>query len=140
VKLVVHEENGKAREPTTTILGRLLGVCTDEQGEKILTRSSVGKKIHTRQSVPLEKVADAMHDIFSKNQSKNYGRLIVAIKEIEGHECWSRKLFITSPITMAVSEVFGPVNKAGEIEIMCEDESYITVEEIKCYITVEEIK
>lgn len=112
-----------------TITGRLLGVCTVDEGNQIILNDEISKRIHTKETKQIHEVVTHMYEIFKTTNLKNAGRLVVAIKSINNVKVQTRQLLITTAVSLMAEETLNIKDTQNKIGVLCDDDVYFTITE-----------
>lgn len=113
----IYKGDGGGHDPLT-YKGRLLGLLSQGEFNKVLKDETVRSKLWTVETVPLEAIAERL-------EVENM-RIALAIKKKDGKEVWQKRLFISEELDM-LSIVTSPtdvtaVGKKGSYILLNEEE------------------
>lgn len=98
--------------------GRLLGLVDDEEFNAIIKSDTLKKRIHTKETMPLEEITDNWQDL-------NGLRLVMTIKKIDdGKDTIEPRLFISERLSFV-----SYAKPEGNCAFTGESQSYLMVEE-----------
>jgi len=109
--------------------GRLLGACTKDEGNKIISNNAVSKRIYSKETKSIINTLAEMNTLYKQNNLNNAGRVVIAIKSINGVETQTKQLLVTDTISLIFEEAIDIAGVPNMFGIMCHDDSYITITE-----------